>query len=282
MKSLTLYEKIANPLAAIDSLGKWICDSGKMFESLTPAQGKMIAWYCMSNKVDPFTFKRDNHISSNGEIIPKTNAATARFIDAGGDIVWKSGLMDRQKAEAVFVWKGRQYGPWRITAEDARVDSHLQKYDWKTSPSGKKFKQYKNEYQIKETWRKDMPGMLRMSLKRKAITMLAPELLCPQRMDSMPEPPKLPADAEIHTEPIEDNVQPPHPDEILKQIERHFGKNMLPVLDKYAAKRGWVFEGEPFAAIDPDKLREIWQYSELFETRIREFAEELRNEEKNG
>lgn len=284
MKSLTLYEKIANPLAAIDSLGKWICDSGDMFSNLTPPQGKMIAWYCMSNQVDPFTFKRDNHISAKGEIIPKTNAATARFIDAGGDIIWHSGLMDRKKAQATFVWKGREYGPWTITDEDAHVDSHLPKYEWTTGQNGRKKKRVVGEY-MKDTWRKDPAGMLRMALKRKAITMLAPELLCPQRATPppvQPEPAESEDPVETHMEEVPPENEVPSGEEILSQIKNHFGVNMLPMLDKYAQHRKWVDPGEPFAAVPEKKLQDIWMHSEMFDNAIQKFAENLRKGNGDG
>jgi len=81
-QSLSLFDKIADPMKAIAEMGVFIAQSG-MFGKMNENQGKVLAWHCLTKKKDPFDFKREYHILEDGQITKRADAMAADFIRRG-------------------------------------------------------------------------------------------------------------------------------------------------------------------------------------------------------
>jgi len=151
--SSEMYEKISDPITAIEKMGEWIASSG-MLGCTKVEQGKLIAWQCAAEKKTPFDFKREYHIIS-GALSMRSDAMLAGYRARGGKVIWKQ--FDTKAAIAVWKYDGNEC-EIGFTAEDARVAGLL--------PA-----------KPQSGWQKDPAAMLRARCISKAIRMLAPEVV---------------------------------------------------------------------------------------------------------
>lgn len=111
---LTFYDRINDPMAAVDSLGHTFAASG-MMGAETPAQGRMLALQCFAEGVPPFTLQRRNHVIK-GQITMKAAAMLAGFNAIGGKH-WVVEQTDKA-AQIGMIWEGRECH-FRFTWEEA-------------------------------------------------------------------------------------------------------------------------------------------------------------------
>jgi len=148
-----MYEKISDPITAIEKMGEWIAASG-MLGCTKVEQGKLIAWQCAAEKKTPFDFKREYHII-NGSLSMRSDAMLAGYRARGGKVLWKQ--FDSRAAVALWTYDGNscEIG---FSAEDAKLAGLLP-----AKPGS--------------GWAKDPSAMLRARCISKAIRMLAPEVV---------------------------------------------------------------------------------------------------------
>ena len=173
-QSLSLFDRIADPMKAIEQMGIFIADSG-MFGKMNQNQGKVLAWHCLTKKKDPFEFKREYHILEDGKITKRADSMAADFIRRGGKIKWLSDLNDDKIAKAKFITRDHDEYIWQFSIEDADGYSKNQ------------------EGYLKKNWRDSTPDMLRARLISKSIRILDPEVnagvYTPEELrDNMTEP----------------------------------------------------------------------------------------------
>jgi hypothetical protein len=156
-QSLSLFDKIADPMKAIEQMGVFIAQSG-MFGKMNENQGKVLAWHCLTKKKDPFEFQREFHILEDGKITKRADAMAADFIRRGGKIKWLSDLNDDKEAKATFVTRDGDSYTWSFSINDAKGYSETR------------------EGYLKKNWRDSMPDMLRARLISKSIRILDPEV----------------------------------------------------------------------------------------------------------
>jgi hypothetical protein len=156
-QSLSLFDKIADPMKAIEQMGVFIAESG-MFGKMNQNQGKVLAWHCLTKKKDPFEFKREYHILEDGQITKRADAMAADFIRRGGKIKWISDLNADDKAEATFFTRDGDAYTWSFSIKDA-----------------KGYSETRDGY-LKKNWRDSTPDMLRARLISKSIRILDPEV----------------------------------------------------------------------------------------------------------
>ncbi len=151
-----IYEKIDNPLAFIEQMGKSFQQSAIMGVN-TPGDGAVLALTCMCEGITPLEFAKTYHII-NGRPSMRADMMNAKFKAAGGKIRWINLGDDHKAAEAEFTYDGETL-TIKYTIEDARavVGDKLDKAD--------------------SNWRKDRGAMLRARLITKAIRIMAPELI---------------------------------------------------------------------------------------------------------
>ena len=151
---ITVYEKINNPIEATQKLGVMFARSG-LFGCTKEEQGQILALACISERKSPFELMRTYHLF-NGKLEMKSSAMLARFKDMGGKCIWKSDLMDREKAQAEFSFEENEGIIATYTIEDARAEG--------LAGAGK------------DNWEKSTPDMLRARLIAKTIRMIAPQV----------------------------------------------------------------------------------------------------------
>jgi hypothetical protein len=79
---LAIYDRMDDPLVAIEKLGDWISQSG-IFNLENPAQGKIFAMECMTKRVPPFSLAERYHLIK-GQLSMKVDVELAEFNRAGG------------------------------------------------------------------------------------------------------------------------------------------------------------------------------------------------------
>jgi len=80
--AIELYDRIADPLEAIDRMGEYLAKSG-MFGCEKVEQGKVIAMACLSEKKNPMDIARTYHII-DGRLSMRADAMLAEFRNRGG------------------------------------------------------------------------------------------------------------------------------------------------------------------------------------------------------
>jgi hypothetical protein len=94
---IQLYEKMQNPIEAINQIGEMFSSSG-MFGCTQPAQGKVLALVCMSERKSPVQILREYHLYE-GKLSDRADSMLAKFIAAGGRHKVKSRTPDLASVE---------------------------------------------------------------------------------------------------------------------------------------------------------------------------------------
>lgn len=80
--NLSIYERIADPLAAAKFLGEAISQSG-LFNLTNPKQGVIFAWECLVRRQPPLMLKETYHIIQ-GSLSMRAEKMLSNFLEAGG------------------------------------------------------------------------------------------------------------------------------------------------------------------------------------------------------
>lgn len=119
MNDLTVYERIADPLAAVKSLGLAIARS-RIFGCESEAQGEVLAWECLARKVPPLALKESYHLINTAggtSLTMRADAMLAGFNRIGGRhrIIQRDG--ERAEIELTY---GGQTVLFHCTYEEAQ------------------------------------------------------------------------------------------------------------------------------------------------------------------
>ena len=148
-----VYDKINDPVEAIERLGGWIASSG-MFGCTKPEQGHILAMQCLAERKSPFDIKRTYHLI-NGAPTMRSDAMLAGYRARGGKVIWKQA--DTRAAVAVWKYDGNEM-EIGYSLDDAKAAGL-----WPAKAGS--------------GWAKDPAAMLRARLISKAVRMLAPEVV---------------------------------------------------------------------------------------------------------
>lgn len=216
-KGSEMYEKISDPITAIEKMGEWIASSG-MLGCTKVEQGKLIAWQCAAEKKTPFDFKREYHIIS-GALSMRSDAMLAGYRARGGKVIWKQ--FDSKAAIAIWKYDGNEC-EIGFTTEDAKLAQLLP-----AKPGS--------------GWAKDPAAMLRARCISKAVRMLAPEVVAgiytPEETEDFQ-----PAPAEVA-------VAPTKSFDIVAKLEELFESREADV-NAILIGAGRIKEGQTFRDID--------------------------------
>jgi len=149
--AIVLYDKIENPVTAIDLLGDTFAKSG-MFGCEKKEQGMILAMQCLSERISPLDLARKYHIIQ-GKLSMRSDAMLAEFRTRGGKCIWKK--TDATEATATFIFEGTE-NEISFTAKDATLAGLLP-----AKPGS--------------GWAKYPDALLRARLISKAMRMLCPE-----------------------------------------------------------------------------------------------------------
>ena len=146
--AMQLYDRIADPLDAIDRMGEYLAKSG-MFGCEKVEQGKVIAMACLAERKNPIDIAKTYHIIG-GKLSMRADAMLAKFREHGGKCVWLNTGDDGDEARARFTFDGNDL-EIAFSMEDAKR-AGLTKGNWDKNPG----------------------AMLRARLTSKAVRMLDP------------------------------------------------------------------------------------------------------------
>lgn len=159
MNDVTVYERIADPVQAVKSLGLMIAKSG-MFGCTCIEQGEIIAFHSMCERKSPVELMRRYHLMEKKgggyTLSMRAEAMLAEFMERGGRWVWKAS--DDTKAVAQVAY-GDNDMLIAYTIEEAEK-AGLIRHDKPGS-----------------NWMKNPAAMLRARLTSKAIRMVAPSVV---------------------------------------------------------------------------------------------------------
>lgn len=150
---IELYNKLNDPLEAIEKIGGFFAKSG-MFGCQRTEQGAVLAMACMAERKSPIEITRTYHMV-DGKLSKKALAIAAEFRGKGGKIEWLNTGKDGKKAEARFTFEGQTLVE-SFTIEEAQKQGLIR--------SG-------------SAWEKTPANMLRARVLSNAIAMLAPEIV---------------------------------------------------------------------------------------------------------
>ena len=170
-QEIALYEKLTNPVEAIERLGTMFAKSG-MFGCERSEQGQLLAMICLAERKSPVEIMRTYDIIG-GKLRKKALAALAEFRQRGGKHRWiKTGdepaaKEDEREAVGEFEFEGS-----KITVHFSIAQARK---------AGAIFK-------VGSNWIKTPGNMLRARVASNAVAMLAPEIFAGEGEDAEPVP----------------------------------------------------------------------------------------------
>ena len=155
--SLSVYERIPDPMVAVKQLGEAIAKSG-FFACENVAQGEVIAMECLSRRKPLLSLKEEFHISPKLGLVRKYDFMLRQFNAMGG----KHFILERsaESAEIGLEWQGQTIRE-RLTWEEAKAEK------WPWAKEGK----------LKDNWA--TPRARRQMLWARVVTE-GLRALCPQ------------------------------------------------------------------------------------------------------
>ena len=129
MNSLTVYERIHDPMVAVKQLGEAIAKSG-FFNCQNIFQGEVIAMECLARGKTLLSLKEEFHISPVLGLLRKYDFMIRRFVALGG----KYHIIERssEAAEICLEYEGKTYRE-RLTKEEALAE----KWPWANQKEGR-------------------------------------------------------------------------------------------------------------------------------------------------
>lgn len=182
---LSIYDRIADPIQAAETLGNWFTRSG-LFGCDKTEQGNMLALVCLLERKSPTEITR-NYDIVQGRLRKKAMALHADFRARGGSIRWLNTGDEGQEATAEFSFEGQTL-TLRYGIEQAKAAGLVKsKSAWETNPG----------------------NMLRARLLSNGIGMLCPEILAgeSEEIEHAPAAPAAPLNL-AKEEPKAANVEP--------------------------------------------------------------------------
>lgn len=162
---MSVYDRVADPLAFITEMGKVFAHSGAC-GCQSEAEGKLLALACMSERKNPFQLNREFHLIG-GKLSMRSDAMLAKFIEIGGQFKWIADGEDGKSAAL------------QLTIGDNTVTSRFSMED------AKRAKLVKGG----SAWEKDPAAMLRARCISRGVRMIAPQIVAgtytPEEIDEI-------------------------------------------------------------------------------------------------
>jgi hypothetical protein len=125
MNELALYNRISDPIAAVEHVGSWMAKSG-MFGCTRTEQGMVLALTCMTENISPLKFKQTYHLHDDGSVSMRADAMLAKLRGVGGSYKVLSHTPDKAAIEIArdgdkqvfsLTWEEAQAEPFVWTKE---------------------------------------------------------------------------------------------------------------------------------------------------------------------
>jgi hypothetical protein len=231
---ITVYDKIQDPIDAVNKLGEMFFDSG-MFGCSSAEQGKVLAFICISERKSPNEILTHNHLVK-GRLARKADSLLAEFRARGGK--YKVLENSSTKAAAHFSYLENDL-TLEYTIEEAREEGLTGSEQYQRRPK----------------------AMLWARLITKMIKLIAPEIgtgtYPPEVVETFDEVPTIVTSTLPNPSPISD-FNPDKEDNGDCMVEF---KEILRGLEDEAAQffteQNYIQAGDDFTALPIDKVREF-------------------------
>jgi hypothetical protein len=158
--AMTVYDRVADPMAFIDQMGKVFAETGAC-GCKTHADGKLISLACLSERCSPFEIERRYHLM-DGKLRKKADVMLAELRQAGGDFRWVKDGRDGE-ASIELTYRGQSYISTYTMADAERARLVKQNSGWEKNPA----------------------NMLRARATSEGVRMIAPEIAKRARTSSI-------------------------------------------------------------------------------------------------
>ena len=231
-----VYNRMSDPLAAVERLGEIIASSG-MFGCTKVEQGQVLALQCISEKKPPLELAKTYHMIE-GKLSMRADAMLAKFQMSGGTVKWTR--RDDKIVEATFTLRNNSL-PFSAKIEDFVANGVAVSRDGK----------------MKDNWKKFPRQMLTARVISEAVRLLAPEVVfgvyTPEEIQDSNN--SAPAPDPIRVEPI---VEP-----IVEKLEELLFADEAAV-NAYLITKKQIAEGQTFRDVAPDFAKKIVTNSKMF------------------
>jgi hypothetical protein len=233
--SNSLYNKIVDPIQAIEKMGEMIWASG-MFGCVKPEQGMVLAMQCLAEGKAPLELAKTYHIVE-GKLTMRADAMLGRYLSSGGKVKWLARTDTEVKA--VFI------------KDDNEVEICSNIEDFKKngialSKSGG----------LKDNWKKFPRQMLTARTISEGVRLLAPQIIAgiytPEEMQDIND---RPAPRQVSTTQVfveerkpaiaEENAR----DNVNARLTDLLGK-YEPYASEYLIAKSYLKSGENFLSLD--------------------------------
>ena len=154
--SVGIYNKITDPIQAIEKMGEMIWASG-MFGCVKPEQGMVLAMQCLAEGKAPLELAKTYHIIE-GKLTMRADAMLGRYLTTGG----KVKLLVRSDTEVRAIWSK--------DGNDVEIASTLEEFKNNGIALSAKGG-------LKDNWRKFPKQMLTARNVSEAVRLLAPQII---------------------------------------------------------------------------------------------------------
>lgn len=154
--SVGIYNKITDPIQAIEKMGEMIWASG-MFGCVKPEQGMVLAMQCLAEGKAPLELAKTYHIIE-GKLTMRADAMLGRYLTTGGKVKW----LVRSDIEVRAIWSK--------DGNDVEIASTLEEFKNNGIALSAKGG-------LKDNWRKFPKQMLTARNVSEAVRLLAPQII---------------------------------------------------------------------------------------------------------
>jgi len=154
--SIGIYNKITDPIQAIERMGEMIWASG-MFGCVKPEQGMVLAMQCLAEGKAPLELAKTYHIIE-GKLTMRADAMLGRYLTTGGKVKW----LVRSDTEVRAIWSK--------DGNDVELSSTLEEFKNNGIALSAKGG-------LKDNWRKFPKQMLTARNVSEAVRLLAPQII---------------------------------------------------------------------------------------------------------
>jgi hypothetical protein len=231
--SNAIYNKITDPIQAIQVMGEMIWGSG-MFGCVKPEQGMVLAMTCLAEGKAPLELAKTYHIIE-GKLSMRADAMLGRFLTTGGKVKWL--VRNDKEVKAVFIHSDSEV-EIGCTVDEMKANGVAM------GKSG-----------LKDNWRKFPRQMLTARCISEGVRLLAPQIVSgiytPEEVSDFSSQDKpLPVAKQLPSAPVEQVVSVADPagavasrlDDLLAKYE--------PTASEYLVSKSFLRAGQTYRDLD--------------------------------
>ncbi len=231
--SNAIYNKITDPIQAIQVMGEMIWGSG-MFGCVKPEQGMVLAMTCLAEGKAPLELAKTYHIIE-GKLSMRADAMLGRFLTTGGKVKWL--VRNDKEVKAVFIHSDSEV-EIGCTVDEMKANGVAM------GKSG-----------LKDNWRKFPRQMLTARCISEGVRLLAPQIVSgiytPEEVSDFSSQDKpLPVAKQLPSSPVEQVVSVADPaGDVASRLDDLLAK-YEPTASEYLVSKSFLRAGQTYRDLD--------------------------------